>query len=81
MTRLSSAQWRRLALAVPGLAWACLAHAPLFAEAAQPLKAVLVAPDVWFVEGETALGSAANRNFISNAGFIPLDHHAARALR
>lgn len=70
MTRLSSAQWRRFALAVPGLAWACLAHAPLLAEAALPLKAVMVAPDVWFVEGETALGSAANRNFISNAGFV-----------
>lgn len=29
-----------------------------------------VAPNVWFVEGLTALGSPANQNFISNAGFI-----------
>ncbi len=29
-----------------------------------------VSPSAWFVQGEAALGSAANRNFISNAGFI-----------
>ncbi|MEJ8836578.1 MBL fold metallo-hydrolase [Ramlibacter sp. AN1133] len=29
-----------------------------------------VAPSAWFVQGETALGSPANRNFISNAGFV-----------
>jgi glyoxylase-like metal-dependent hydrolase (beta-lactamase superfamily II) len=29
-----------------------------------------VAPDVWMVQGHSALGSAANRNFISNASFI-----------
>ncbi|WP_374659866.1 MBL fold metallo-hydrolase [Inhella sp.] len=29
-----------------------------------------VAPGVWFVQGESALGSGANRNFISNAGFV-----------
>jgi phosphoglycolate phosphatase-like HAD superfamily hydrolase len=34
------------------------------------IKAVQVADDVWFVQGEAALGSAANRNFISNAGFV-----------
>lgn len=32
-----------------------------------------VAPDVWFVQGQTALGSPANRNFISNAGFVVTD--------
>jgi glyoxylase-like metal-dependent hydrolase (beta-lactamase superfamily II) len=37
---------------------------------ARPVHAVEAAPGVWFVEGETALGSSANRNFISNAGFI-----------
>jgi glyoxylase-like metal-dependent hydrolase (beta-lactamase superfamily II) len=47
---------------------ATLAHA---AEA--PLRAVEVAPRVWFVQGEAALGSAANRNFISNAGFVVTD--------
>ena len=29
-----------------------------------------VAPGVWMVQGQSALGSAANRNFISNAGFV-----------
>lgn len=29
-----------------------------------------VSPSAWFVQGDTALGSPANRNFISNAGFI-----------
>jgi glyoxylase-like metal-dependent hydrolase (beta-lactamase superfamily II) len=38
--------------------------------AAGPLRAQPVAQDVWFVQGEAALGSAANRNFISNAGFV-----------
>ncbi len=38
--------------------------------AAEPLRAQAVAPGVWFVQGEAALGSAANRNFISNAGFV-----------
>ena len=29
-----------------------------------------VSPSAWFVQGEAAIGSAANRNFISNAGFV-----------
>lgn len=29
-----------------------------------------VAPSAWFVQGDAALGSPANRNFISNAGFV-----------
>ncbi len=38
---------------------------------AQPaVKATQVSPSAWFVQGESALGSPANRNFISNAGFI-----------
>ncbi|MBS1176981.1 MAG: fold metallo-hydrolase [Proteobacteria bacterium] len=40
--------------------------------AAQPLmpKAVKVAPDTYMVQGVSALGSSANRNFISNAAFV-----------
>ncbi len=30
----------------------------------------MVAPGVWMVQGESALGSPANRNFISNAAFV-----------
>lgn len=41
------------------------------ARAAQPVvQAQLVAGNTWFVQGEAALGSTANRNYISNAGFI-----------
>lgn len=38
---------------------------------AQPVPAaVRVSPSAWYVEGLSALGSAENRNFISNAGFV-----------
>lgn len=32
-----------------------------------------VAPQTWMVQGESALGSTANRNFISNAAFVVTD--------
>ena len=32
-----------------------------------------LAEGAWFVQGDSALGSAANRNFISNAGFVVTD--------
>ena len=38
--------------------------------AAEPLRAQRVSDTVWFVQGEAALGSIANRNFISNAAFV-----------
>lgn len=38
--------------------------------AAEPLPLQAVAPGVWFVQGEAALGSVENRNFISNAGVV-----------
>lgn len=34
------------------------------------MKAQKVSPSAWFVQGESALGSSANQNFISNAGFV-----------
>ncbi len=40
------------------------------AAAAQPLPLQRVSDTAWFVQGEAALGSSANRNFISNAGFV-----------
>ena len=43
---------------------------PGMAQAAAAVKAVEVAENVWMVQGEAALGSSANRNFISNAGFV-----------
>jgi glyoxylase-like metal-dependent hydrolase (beta-lactamase superfamily II) len=47
-----------------------LAAAPARAADDAALLARAVAPDVWFVQGEAALGTMANRNFISNAGFV-----------
>lgn len=38
--------------------------------ASERVRARSVAPNVWMVQGEAALGSAANRNFISNAAFV-----------
>jgi glyoxylase-like metal-dependent hydrolase (beta-lactamase superfamily II) len=44
------------------------------ASGAEPaLHAVPVSDRVWFVQGAATLGSPANRNFISNAGFIVTD--------
>ena len=42
---------------------------------AQPasIQAVQLAQGVWFVQGNSALGSTGNRNFISNAGFFVTD--------
>lgn len=40
---------------------------------AQSVVARQVAPQTWMVQGVSALGSAANRNFISNAAFIVTD--------
>lgn len=36
-------------------------------------QAVEVAPGVWMVQGVSAMGSSANRNFISNAAFVVTD--------
>lgn len=49
---------------------AALLLALSWATAAAPLKLEPVAPDVWFVQGEAALGTPENRNFISNAGVV-----------
>lgn len=38
--------------------------------AALAVTARQVSPSAWYVQGESALGSPANRNFISNAGFV-----------
>lgn len=43
--------------------------APAAAQALTP-RALTVAPDTYMVQGVSALGSSANRNFISNAAFV-----------
>lgn len=40
------------------------------AAAATPVRAQPVVPGVWVVQGDAALGTPANRNFISNAGIV-----------
>ena len=59
------------------LGWRCLAALCLVtvaslasADAAPPMQAQEVSPSAWYVEGVSALGSAANQNFISNAAFV-----------
>jgi glyoxylase-like metal-dependent hydrolase (beta-lactamase superfamily II) len=47
-------------------AWLAVAGA----QDAPPMQAQQVSPSAWFVEGVSALGSPANQNFISNAGFV-----------
>jgi glyoxylase-like metal-dependent hydrolase (beta-lactamase superfamily II) len=42
-------------------------------EATVPMAPIQVAPHSYFVQGQSALGSAANQNFISNAGFVVTD--------
>jgi glyoxylase-like metal-dependent hydrolase (beta-lactamase superfamily II) len=60
---------------VPRLLLSCwLAGAALQAQADEPaVNALPVAPGVWYFQGVAALGSPANRNFISNAGFVVTD--------
>ena len=69
-------RWRQWAARL-GLRWAGFGLAcGLFSAAAawaQPTPAVTpveVVPGVWMVQGVSALGSSANRNFISNAAFV-----------
>lgn len=53
------------------MCWVCLLPGLGFAQAGaleMPLRQV--SPSAWYVEGVSALGSPANRNFISNAGFV-----------
>jgi glyoxylase-like metal-dependent hydrolase (beta-lactamase superfamily II) len=55
------------------LAGVALAQAPTQAPAQAEqtaVKAERVSPSGWYVQGQAALGTPSNRNFISNAGFI-----------
>lgn len=58
-------RWRLILLVCCQALLARLAYAETFT-----MKAQQVAPHTWYVQGESALGSAANRNFVSNAGFV-----------
>jgi glyoxylase-like metal-dependent hydrolase (beta-lactamase superfamily II) len=53
-----------------GLLLAVIAAALAAPAAAQKVEPQPVVPGVWMVQGVSALGSSANRNFISNAAFV-----------
>jgi glyoxylase-like metal-dependent hydrolase (beta-lactamase superfamily II) len=53
-----------------GVALAMLLALGARAEEAPVMHAQQVSPSSWYVEGLSALGSPANQNFISNAGFV-----------
>lgn len=55
------------------LALLCTCLLPVAQAEESALKAVQLSERVWFVQGQAALGSSANRNFISNAGFVVTD--------
>lgn len=57
--------WRGLGALLAALV-ALAAHA----DAGVAMTAHQVSPSAWYVEGVSALGSPANQNFISNAGFV-----------
>lgn len=66
----AAARIGRAALAAAVIGAATLAPPPAVAQSGRALRAEPIAEGVWFVEGETALGSRENRNFISNAAFV-----------
>ena len=52
------------------LALLALPLAVLAAHAQSTVKMQQVSPSAWYAQGEAAIGSAGNRNFISNAGMV-----------
>jgi len=48
----------------------CLLAAAAQAQAFGPMALHQVAPDTWYAQGESALGSPQNQNFVSNAGVV-----------
>lgn len=53
-----------------GLTCLLLAVRPALAVEGVPMELHQVSPSAWYVQGVSALGSPANQNFISNAGFV-----------
>ena len=61
----------RLIQGVALILWLALWPLPAaLAQEAPVMRTVQVSPSAWYVEGLSALGSAANQNFISNAAFV-----------
>ena len=66
MTRTTTHFWAQAATAISLTLLACLS----WAADAPAMVAQKVSASSWYVEGVSALGSPANQNFISNAGFV-----------
>ena len=62
-----ASSWRSAAAALAVCLLAAAANAQPAARKVEPQQ---VSPSAWLVQGDAALGSSANRNFISNAGFV-----------
>ncbi|MNZ71651.1 Beta-lactamase precursor [compost metagenome] len=74
-TAIRLALWTMAAAmaAGPGLAHEAPPPAKAQAAATAPMQLQQVASNAYYVQGLSALGSPANRNFISNAGFVITD--------
>ncbi|HEY0824969.1 MAG TPA: MBL fold metallo-hydrolase, partial [Ramlibacter sp.] len=59
--------WKAAAAACAALALAAAQAQPAATRKVEPQQ---VSPSAWLVQGDTALGTPANRNFISHAGFV-----------
>ena len=57
-------------LTAAALTWLLLSASGVAAQTAPDMKLQKVGPQTYYVEGLAALGSPANQNFISNAGFV-----------
>lgn len=64
---LQASSWKKAAAALAVWLFAAAAGAQTATRKVEPQQ---VSPSAWLVQGEAALGSSANRNFISNAGFV-----------
>jgi glyoxylase-like metal-dependent hydrolase (beta-lactamase superfamily II) len=62
-----ASSWLRAAAALAVCLVAATASAQTAARKVEPQQ---VSPSAWLVQGDAALGTSANRNFISNAGFV-----------
>lgn len=69
-TASASASAMAMAMAMAPAASAAVGAPGPSSPAGAAVTARPVAPGVWFVQGEAALGSPGNRNFISNAGIV-----------
>ena len=72
---MASARFNSLSrrAALLGVGMACMGAWFAEAQPTRRVRARRVAAGVWFVQGEAEMGSAANRNFISNAAFVVTD--------